>query len=196
MLTVVIPVTGPAPALPAALRRVAAARQVLVCLDALAPPPEVLLLDAPGSVAVLRADAPGVAAARNVGIRMASHPVTLLLSPAVVPDRDVLQRHAEFHAARPEDAHALQGRVLVPDPRARLRRRLIPTDAIAGDHADPAAFSSAHVSVKSGVLQDADGFAERLTDPAELDRELGVRLAEDHGLELWFDPHTTVRRRF
>ncbi|HWT93092.1 MAG TPA: glycosyltransferase family A protein [Solirubrobacteraceae bacterium] len=196
MLTVVIPVLGPAPALPAALRRLAPAREVLVCLDAHAPPPDVLMLDAPGSVAVVRADDPGHAAARNAGIRMASQPVTLLLDPALVPERDVLERHAQFHAARPEDDQALLGRVLVPDPRSRLRRRLLPTDVLTGDHADAEAFSSAHVSLKTALLQRVDGFDEALSDPTDLDRELAHRLADDHGLELWFDPHTTVRRRF
>jgi glycosyltransferase involved in cell wall biosynthesis len=56
----------------------------------------------------------GPSAPRNVGIRAATGDVVVLLDDDVVPDVDLVMRHAEFHAAHPEMHHAALGEVYVP----------------------------------------------------------------------------------
>jgi glycosyltransferase involved in cell wall biosynthesis len=48
----------------------------------------------------------GPSAPRNVGIRAAQGDAVIILDDDVLPDPDLMLRHAEFHKAHPEPQHA------------------------------------------------------------------------------------------
>lgn len=56
----------------------------------------------------------GPSAPRNVGIRAASGEVVIILDDDVLPDPDLVLRHAEFHKQHPEPHHAAIGELYVP----------------------------------------------------------------------------------
>lgn len=56
----------------------------------------------------------GPSAPRNVGIRAATGDVVIILDDDVLPDPDLILRHAEFHKEHPEPHHAALGEVYVP----------------------------------------------------------------------------------
>jgi len=56
----------------------------------------------------------GPSAPRNIGIRAATGEVIILLDDDVLPDADLLLRHAEFHQRHAEPHHAALGEVYIP----------------------------------------------------------------------------------
>jgi glycosyltransferase involved in cell wall biosynthesis len=56
----------------------------------------------------------GPSAPRNVGIRAATGEVIIILDDDVLPDPDLLLKHAEFHKRHPEPHEAALGEVYVP----------------------------------------------------------------------------------
>jgi glycosyltransferase involved in cell wall biosynthesis len=56
----------------------------------------------------------GPSAPRNIGIRAATGDVIIILDDDVLPDPELLLRHAEFHKAHPEPHHAALGEAYVP----------------------------------------------------------------------------------
>jgi len=57
----------------------------------------------------------GPSAPRNHGIRAATGSVVIILDDDVLPENDLVLRHAEFHRQHPEPQYAALGRVYVPD---------------------------------------------------------------------------------
>jgi len=56
----------------------------------------------------------GPSAPRNIGIRAATGEVIIILDDDVLPDPELLLRHAEFHKEHPEQHHAALGEAYVP----------------------------------------------------------------------------------
>lgn len=56
----------------------------------------------------------GPSAPRNIGIRAATGDVIIILDDDVLPDPELLLRHAEFHKEHPEPHHAALGEAYVP----------------------------------------------------------------------------------
>ena len=191
MLSVVIPTLGRSAALPAVLRRLRDV-EVLLVVDAAGTAPAV---SAP--VRVLRAERPGASAARNLGIEHATQPVVLFLGDDIVPCREMLTAHRQFHDARPEPTAALLGRVFFRwrTPFMRWLERGIQSDyrSIDGDQAGWGHFYTSNVSVKRDFLQQAGGFDEDLPFLYE-DLDLGRRLA-DRGMDLRYDPKAAAVHR-
>lgn len=57
----------------------------------------------------------GPSAPRNAGIRAARHEVILILDDDVMPEPDLVRKHAEFHASHPEPEEAAVGEVYIPE---------------------------------------------------------------------------------
>src|SRR5688572_21914004 len=56
----------------------------------------------------------GPAGPRNFGIRKATGEVVLLLDDDIVPEPDLVGRHAAFHRDHPEPHHVAMGEVYIP----------------------------------------------------------------------------------
>jgi glycosyltransferase involved in cell wall biosynthesis len=57
----------------------------------------------------------GPSAPRNVGLRAATGDIVIIIDDDVVPDSDLVLRHAEFHRQHPERHAAAVGQTYVPD---------------------------------------------------------------------------------
>lgn len=147
---------------------------------------------------VLRGEARGASAARNLGLRAATGEAVLFLGDDTAPaDARLLAAHAALHARRPEPGYAVLGRVawaptLAVTPLMRwleLHGQFV-FATLAPGPARPEHFYTAHLSAKRALLLDAGGFDERLPFLFE-DADLGARLATA-GLELDYHPELVV----
>lgn len=143
----------------------------------------------------------GPAAARNAGVAASRGEVLLFLGDDTEPaDEHLLRAHLDLHAARPEPAYGVLGRITWT-PRApvtpfmrwlenggpQFHYRNIETGPV-----DAASyFYSSHASLKRTFFQQVGGFDERFPTAAVEDTELGVRLA-DAGLEFDYHPELLV----
>src|SRR5260370_23800161 len=62
----------------------------------------------------LRQSNKGPAAARNYGIREARSPIVLFTDSDIVPERDLVSQHAEWHRESPQTSRAILGYVTWP----------------------------------------------------------------------------------
>jgi len=131
----------------------------------------------------------GPSAPRNVGIRAATGDVVIILDDDVLPDRDLVLRHAEFHRRYPEQHHAAVGEAYVPaqtlgDPMSVFHT--FPYDEVrALDRLSYLHFWTCHVSVKRQFMLDAGMFDERFLGYEDM--LSGYNLAR-HGMHLHFLP--------
>jgi glycosyltransferase involved in cell wall biosynthesis len=143
----------------------------------------------------------GPAMARNAGAEAASGDVLLFLGDDTEPADDrLLSAHLALHAARPEPAYAVLGRITW-----NPRRPVTPfmrwlenggpqfhyCELNAGPVDAASYFYSSHASVKRAFFDQVGGFDVRFPMAAVEDTELGVRLA-DAGLELDYHPDLLV----
>ena len=143
----------------------------------------------------------GPAAARNAGVAASRGEVLLFLGDDTEPaDEGLLRAHLDLHAARPEPAYGVLGRITwtprVPvTPFMRWLEEGGPQfhycDIEAGPVDGSSYFYSSHASLKRAFFQQVGGFDERFPTAAVEDTELGVRLA-DGGLELDYHPELLV----
>ena len=140
----------------------------------------------------------GPAAARNRALDEARAPVCLFLNDDGWPRGGLVERHARFHAERPEAEAALLGRIALPvDPsptpfmhwlsQEHFDYRGIRDPSDAGGER----FFTANVSAKVEFVRRAGGFDERFRAAAHEDVELGLRL-DALGLRLAYDPEAVV----
>ena len=152
----------------------------------------------PLALRVLRGEARGASAARNLGLREATADVVFFLGDDTAPAAaGLLAAHTALHAQRPEPSYAVLGRVewapalaITPLMRWLELHGQFAFAALAPGPAPPEHFYTAHVSAKRAFLLDAGGFDERLPFLFE-DADLGARLATT-GLELDYHPELVV----
>jgi len=143
----------------------------------------------------------GPAAARNAGAAAASGEVLLFLGDDTEPaDEGLLRAHLDLHAARPEPAYGVLGRITwTPRQPVTPFMRWLENggpqfhycELDAGPVDAASYFYSSHASVKRALFEQVGGFDVRFPTAAVEDTELGVRLA-DAGLELDYHPKLLV----
>jgi glycosyltransferase involved in cell wall biosynthesis len=134
----------------------------------------------------------GVSTARNLGIRVASSPLILLLDDDVVPSQRLIEEHVEFHTRTPGSEGALLGYVTW-HPRVSVTPfmrwygeygALFGYSMLKNNREAPAKFLyTCNVSFKTEFLLSCGGFNETLT--VFEDHELGYRLTKG-GMKLIF----------
>jgi glycosyltransferase involved in cell wall biosynthesis len=131
----------------------------------------------------------GPSAPRNVGIRAASGDVVIILDDDVLPDPDLVLRHAEFHKTHPEPHQAAIGELYIPehlrhDPMAQFHG--FPYDEVRRlSRLTYLHFWSCNVSVKRQFMLDAGMFDESFLYYEDM--LCGYRLA-NKGMQLHFLP--------
>jgi glycosyltransferase involved in cell wall biosynthesis len=107
----------------------------------------------------------GPSAPRNIGIRAATGDVIIILDDDVLPDADLLLRHAGFHKLHPEPHHAALGEVYIPphlldDPMSLFHS--FPYDQVRNlDRLSYLHFWTCNVSIKRHFMLAAGMFDER-----------------------------------
>lgn len=126
---------------------------------------------------------------RNVGIRAATGEVVIIIDDDVIPDPDLVLRHAEFHRRHPEPHHAALGELYVPphlldDPMSLFHsfpyHELRDLDRLSFLH-----FWTCNVSVKREFMLAAGMFDETFLWYEDI--ICGHRLCS-HGMHLHFLP--------
>jgi len=149
---------------------------------------EALVAEAIGRRAVqprlLVASAPGVSAARNLGIQEAGSEVVLFLGDDILPGPDLLREHLDWHRKHPEEEIGVLGHVrwarelhVTPFMRWLDRGLQFGYGKIDGIDAGPGHFYTANVSLKRDFLNRAGGFDEEIVWGYE-DMELSYRLSK------------------
>jgi glycosyltransferase involved in cell wall biosynthesis len=144
---------------------------------------------------------PGPARARNAGVAAASGELLLFLGDDTSPaDADLLARHSQLHAERPDGHYAIQGRAIWT-PRSQVTHFMewldrtglqFKFDQLAEGPVPPVgAFVTAHVSIKKRLFEESGGFDTRFPWAALEDVELALRL-ERMGIELDYRPELLV----
>ena len=131
----------------------------------------------------------GPSAPRNVGILAATGDVIIILDDDVLPDPDLLLKHAEFHKEHPEPHHAALGEVYIPahlldDPMSLFHS--FPYEQVRNlDRLSYLHFWTCNVSVKRKFMLAAGMFDERFLYYEDM--ICAHRLAS-HGMHLHFLP--------
>ncbi len=193
-----IPTLGRTAALGDVLAGLAAQRgplrdaEVLVALDAVAPPGDPLGFERASGLPLelLRAERPGASAARNAGWRRASGALVLFLDDDIVPAPELVAKHLAWHDRHPAAEVAVLGLVrwsprVTVTPFMRWLEMGVQFDygAIDGVEAGWGRLYSCNVSLKRALLELVGGFDEVAFPFGYEDLDLGCRLA-DHGLRL------------
>ena len=153
------------------------------------------------SIRLLEQPEGGPAAARNAGVAAAGGEVLLFLGDDTEPEnKGLLRAHLNLHAARPEPAYGVLGRITwTPHAPVTPFMRWLENggpqfhycDLEPGPVDGSSYFYSSHASLKRSFFEQVGGFDVRFPSAAVEDTELGVRLA-DAGLELDYHPELLV----
>lgn len=152
----------------------------------------------PYDLTLLSQPSSGASAARNRALDESSAPVCLFLNDDAWPREDLIARHRDFHARRPEETAAVLGHVQVaadPPPTPFMLWWLgNPHFDFAGiedpEDAGGERFFTANVSAKTAFLRAAGAFDEDQGQWHE-DIDLGLRL-EARGMKLAYDRQAVV----
>jgi glycosyltransferase involved in cell wall biosynthesis len=154
---------------------------------------------APFTVRYLRQVNKGPAAARNFGIREASSSVVLFTDSDIIPGRNLVEQHIQWHRQNPGNSAAVLGYVtwcaeVKPTPFMRWYGEdgmLFGYRLIRDQHeVDFHSFYTCNVSLKTDFLRSCGYFDENFKTAAFEDTELGYRLSR-HGLRLLYNPQAT-----
>jgi glycosyltransferase involved in cell wall biosynthesis len=146
----------------------------------------------------LRQPNQGPAAARNLGIREARSPLVLFTDSDIVPERNLVEQHVEWHWKNPRMTAAVLGYVTWPPeieatPFMRWygENRLFHFDQLRKrQEANFRHFYTCNVSLKTEFLRTCGQFDEEFKTAAFEDIELGYRLS-NRGLQLLYNPEAT-----
>jgi len=210
LLTVVIPTYNRAEVLKEALNGYAlqsepmAIRELIVVDDGSQDETESVVQEAarisPFPVLYLHQDNQGPAAARNYGIREASSPIILFTDSDIVPDRDMVSQHLQWHTERREESVGVLGRVWwpkqpKPTPFMRWYGEQGPLFSYGkfrhGQELGPFDLYTCNVSLKTNFLRTYGTFDEEFKRAAYEDTELGFRLKKC-GLRLYYNSHAAA----
>jgi glycosyltransferase involved in cell wall biosynthesis len=149
----------------------------------------------PFPIRYLRQPNKGPAAARNLGIREAASSLVLFTDSDIVPDRELVAQHLEWHRNNPQIGTAVLGYATWPPeinatPFMRWygeRGDLFAYQRLRGKiETDFHFFYTCNLSLKTEFLRTCGYFDEDFKSAAFEDIELGVRLSE-HGLRLLYN---------
>lgn len=147
----------------------------------------------PFAVRQLHRQAPGVAAARNVGWMAAAAPLVLFLGDDILAAPDLLAEHLSWHARDAEPEVAVLGNVRWADELRRTPLMIWLDAGIQFDYGwlerEPAGwghFYTANVSIKRAMLDRTGGFDQARFPFGYEDIDLGYRL-NDVGLKLLYN---------
>jgi glycosyltransferase involved in cell wall biosynthesis len=149
---------------------------------------------APFPVRYFRQENKGPAAARNVGIREARAEIILFTDSDIVPHRDLVRQHLEWHRRNPEASAAVLGYVTWPPdpPPTPFMRWYGEQGALfsfgefrGGQELTFLNFYTCNLSLKSEFLRTNGLFDEEFKSAAYEDIELGYRLSKA-GLRLLY----------
>jgi GT2 family glycosyltransferase len=205
-LSIVIPTLARAPILERALDRLDRQTgrdpdfEVIVVADANEPDPDAVAATIEGRpypARLLRADEPGVSAARNRGWRAAAAPLVLFFGDDMLPDRHLVAEHLAWHERHADERVAVLGHVrwareLGVTPFMRWLDHGVQFDypRIRGIEAGWGRFYAANVSLKRSLIERAGGFDESYRFGYE-ELELAYRLNE-LGMRLVYDRRAIV----
>lgn len=139
----------------------------------------------------------GPASARNHACALARGDIWIIIGDDIEPPPDFLFRHLEWHRAHPEPEAALLGRVVwpeKPEPTEFMRwleqqgREFYFTYPDGSGEVSPERFYTCNVSLKRVLAQRCQGFREDFRYASHEDLEYGIRLAEEGGMRLYYDP--------
>lgn len=142
----------------------------------------------------------GPATARNRGIEQVTTRVILFTDDDMIPSRDLVARHVEWHQQYPESSAAVLGLVkwsaeLCPTPFMEWYGKAGPLFAYGKFKGllelDFRSFYSCNLSVKSEFLRSVSRFDETFKLAAYEDTELGFRLSKV-GLRLLYNPRAVA----
>jgi glycosyltransferase involved in cell wall biosynthesis len=153
--------------------------------------------ESPFPVRYLRQSNKGPAAARNYGIKEARSRLILFTDSDIVPDRDFVSQHAEWHRENPQTSAAVLGYVTWPaDPKPTPFMRWYGEEGPLFTYGKfqnqrEVSFSNLYtcnVSLKADFLRTCGLFDEEFKSAAYEDTELGYRLFRA-GLKLLYNPN-------
>jgi histidinol-phosphate phosphatase family protein len=125
-----------------------------------------------GTVRVVRSGGRGPAAARNVGLAIASAEWTCFLDDDVVPDDEWRRHLARDIGEAPADVAGIQGRIVVPLPSGRR-----PGDWERNVRGlETARWATADMAYRRAVLLEVGGFDERFRRAYREDADLALRV--------------------
>ncbi len=139
----------------------------------------------PFSIRYLRQANKGAGAARNYGIREAASSVVLLTDDDIVPERDLVEQHLEWHNRNPQTTVAVLGFIMwAPEMKATPFMRWCSEDGAVTRYrslrglseADHHFFYTGNVSLKAQFLRSAGQFDEDFKTYGYEDLEFGYRL--------------------
>jgi GT2 family glycosyltransferase len=152
-------------------------------------------------VRVVQQEHAGPGVARNRGVAESGRPLVMFIGDDMIPRPECVAAHLARHAAHPEEAAAVLGRIVWhPDvPRDRLHRWLDWSGALfdyallelQGDEdAGWTRFYSSNVSLKRSLFHDAGGFDPDFVFDYE-DLDIGYRLGRRE-MRLLYEPGAVV----
>jgi glycosyltransferase involved in cell wall biosynthesis len=142
----------------------------------------------------LRQPNKGPAAARNLGIREARSALVLFTDSDVMPERDLVEQHIEWHQRNPRITAAVLGYVTwPPEINATPFMRWYGENRLFGfaqlrnkQEASFHCFFTCNLSLKTEFLRTCGQFDEEFKSAAYEDIELGYRLSK-RGLQLFYN---------
>ena len=149
----------------------------------------------PFPIRYLRQTNKGPAAARNFGVREASSPLVLFTDSDIVPERDLVEQHIEWHRRNSQISAAVLGYVTwLPEIKATPFMRWYGEVQMFGfarlrqnQHPSFHFFYTCNLSLKTEFLRNCGLFDEEFRSAAYEDTELGYRLSK-RGLEIFYNP--------
>ncbi len=190
-------------------------KELFLCLDALAKQPEIssaeviVIEDSPESegesivrgfqksgmdIVYCKNSRKGRSQARNEGIKRAQGDVIIFIGDDIVVGKNWLKTHIDFHENKKEVTAALVGHITWEPtlPISRYMKWLENGGPLLdfrgmkdGQKTDPYHFYTGNVSLKRKLLE-LECFSEHADLYGWEDIELGMRLSEKHGMQLWY----------
>jgi GT2 family glycosyltransferase len=139
----------------------------------------------------LRGPSRGVAAARNVGIREARAPITVIIGNDTIVEPEFIAQHLRFHEQYPDERYAVLGRTKL-HPNSRQAPFMeswgdLPYWEIEGRIEVPCYyFWTGNISTKKNFLVTHGMFEEDFRRIGFEDTEIGLRLSR-HGLQILYN---------
>jgi glycosyltransferase involved in cell wall biosynthesis len=173
-------------------------RELLVIDDGSTDSTEAMVRDctsrSPFPVRYLRQSNKGPAAARNLGVREALSRLVLFTDSDVIPKRDLVERHVEWHRQNPDMTAAMLGYLTwasevnaTPFMRWYGEQKLFAFRQLRNQNeADFRCFYTCNLSLKTVFLRTCGQFDEEFKTAAFEDNELGYRLSKQ-GLRLHYN---------